>query len=128
MTYPSHSVVQSHILMKVHALGILLRFCKADDYVTCLILTVKALLFALVMCSCQRSMPDSCESRQATAFTLSKLSTTREKAKTRLSPGGADADQSFATGQPAVRHARPCDWVHLGMRNCSSSQRAVLTL
>ena len=87
------------------ALGILLRYCKADDYVTCLIQTVKALLFALVMGSCLWSMPDGCETHQAKVFTLSKLSTTPENAKTRLSPGGADADQSFATGQQAVRHA-----------------------
>ena len=105
MTYQPHSVAQSHLPVTPAALGILLRYCKADDHVTCLIQTVKALLFALVMGSCPWSMPDGRETHQATVFTLSKLSTAPVKAKTRLSPGGANADQSFATGQQAVRHA-----------------------
>ena len=122
MTYQPDNVIESYMPAKVGARGILLRCCKADDYVTSLIPTVKALLFALVTCSCQRSMSNSCESRQATVLALSKLSTAPADAKTRLSPGGADADQSFATGQQAVSHARPCGWVHPGMRDCASSQ------
>lgn len=42
MTYQPHTVIKSHTPVKVDALGILLRDCKADDYVTPLVQTLSA--------------------------------------------------------------------------------------